>query len=62
MIGIMLEHDFMIKKSICGTFVLTTRGFPGSGQMLLNTLNGFVWDVLFPISLSMPQLLHVHCT
>ena len=38
MIGIMLEHDFMIKKRICDTFVLTKRGFPGSGQMLLNTL------------------------
>ena len=38
MIGIMLEHDFMINKSICGTFVLTACGFSGSGQMLLNTL------------------------
>ena len=38
MIGIMLEHDFMIKKRICDTFVLTKRGFSGSGQMLLNTL------------------------
>ena len=39
MIGIMLEHDFMIKQSICDTFVLAKRGFSGSGQMLLNTLN-----------------------
>ena len=39
MIGIMLEHDFMIKKRICDTFVLTKRGFSGSGQMLLNTLS-----------------------
>ena len=38
MIVIMLEHDFMINKSICDTFVLTTRGFSGSGQVLLNTL------------------------
>ena len=38
MIGIMLEHDFMTKKRICDTFVLTKRGFSGSGQMLLNTL------------------------
>ena len=38
MIAIMLEHDFMVKKRICGTFVLTKRGFSGSGQMLLNTL------------------------
>ena len=44
MIGIMLEHDFMIKKRICDTFVLTKRGFSGSGQMLLNTL---LW-VIFP--------------
>jgi hypothetical protein len=38
MIGIMLEHDFIIKKYIRYTFVLTTRGFSGSNQMLLNTL------------------------
>ena len=38
MVGMMLEHDFMIQKSICDTFVLTKRGFSGSGQMLLNTL------------------------
>ena len=39
MIGFMLEHDFMTNKSICDTFVLTTRVFSGSGQMLLNTLS-----------------------
>ena len=39
MIGIMLEHDFMIKQSICDTFVLTKRGFSGSDQMPLNTLS-----------------------
>ena len=38
MIGMMLEHDFMIRESICDTFVLTKRGFPGSDQALLNTL------------------------
>ena len=38
MIGMMLEHDFMIQKSICDTFVLRKRGFSGSDQMLLNTL------------------------
>ena len=38
MFGIMLEHDFMIKQSICDTFELTKRYFSGSGQILLNTL------------------------
>ena len=38
MIEFMLKHDFMINKSVCGTFVLTTAIFSGSGQMLLNTL------------------------
>ena len=38
MIGIMLEHDFMIKQSICDTFVLVKLDFSGSDQVLLNTL------------------------
>ena len=38
MIGIMLEHDFMIKQSICDTFVLAKRDFSESDQILLNTL------------------------
>ena len=41
MVGMMLEHDFMIQKSICDTFVLRKRGFSGSDQMLLNTLSGW---------------------
>ena len=42
MIGIMLEHDFMIKKSICDTLVLTKRVFSGSDQIPLNTLRNTV--------------------
>ena len=44
MIGIMLEHDFMIKQSICGTFVFAKRDFSGSDQILLNTLH-WIYDV-----------------
>ena len=39
MIGMMFEHDFMIRKIICDTFVFTKRGSPGSDQALLNTLD-----------------------
>ena len=46
MIGIMLEHDFMIKKSICDTLVLTKRVFSGSDQIPLNTLGVYCREVL----------------
>jgi hypothetical protein len=38
MIGVMLEHDFMIKTIISDTFVLTKLRNSGSDQMPLNTL------------------------
>ena len=42
MLGVMLEHDFMIKTIISDTFVLTKLRNSGSDQMPLNTLGRVV--------------------
>ena len=60
MIGIMLEHDFMIKQSICDTFVLAKRDFSGSAQILLNTLSTYLSKFLNWFSFVKPKVSSVH--